>query len=128
MVARRFIPKAPQVHRSVRGVQAPSIGDREALPRELKHLKPVERAPDKYDALYNERVAAGSIEHKTSKQRWREMELQKQIAELKKKIAQLETRAAEERHNPTSQPYRAICVRLQDCRYRLGKIEAGRPQ
>jgi hypothetical protein len=105
-----------QTHRSVRGERAPSIGDPEPLPRELKHVRPRERPADKFDSMYRERVAAGQIEHQTSKQLWRERE----IAKLTADIAVLEVRAVAARGSGAH--YVALCSQLQNRRYRLRKI------
>jgi hypothetical protein len=52
----------------------PSIGDREALSLEYQTIRVRvgdQRPPDKYDAMYLERVKAGQLEHKTSRELWR---------------------------------------------------------
>jgi hypothetical protein len=36
-----------------------------------KTIRVHERPPDKYDAMYLERVKAGQLEHKTSRELWR---------------------------------------------------------
>jgi hypothetical protein len=58
--------------RSIKGnyhKPVPSIGDRERMPTEFQTIKPAQRARDKYDDIYESRVAAGRIDHKSNK--WR---------------------------------------------------------
>lgn len=49
----------------------PSIGDREPLRLEYSTIRPAQRAPDRYDMMYERRVAEKAIIHKTSRELWR---------------------------------------------------------
>lgn len=72
------------------------------VPKELRDLpRGGSRPPDKFDAMYKDRVTAGQVP-----------------GDAAQRIAKLEKRAAEARGTPA---YGPICVRLQRERFKLQK-------